>query len=226
MCVRHPDVVFFLIVWQRAENLWHRATYILVENSKRQLYVQVRTTSKDYCPGYFDCVTGGVVAAGEEYDVSAQRELEEELGIPGVPLTHLFTFPFEDEKSRVWGCGFYCMYDGDVTPQESEVQRVEMMTLDDIDAARESASVKFTPDSLHFLELFKTYVASNGDPAAKSPVYLAAQARATARAEAAAASRMTSGPMSRFLLPALCVGVAAVGLGLWWNSRQSVQRRR
>ena len=34
---------------------------------------------KDYCPGYFDLVTGGVVGAGEDDDLSASRELAEEL---------------------------------------------------------------------------------------------------------------------------------------------------
>jgi 8-oxo-dGTP pyrophosphatase MutT (NUDIX family) len=36
---------------------------------------------KDWCPGHFDLVTGGVVGAGEDDDESAQRELLEELGI-------------------------------------------------------------------------------------------------------------------------------------------------
>ena len=41
---------------------------------------------KDYCPGYFDLVTGGVVAASEDDDVSAQRELEEELGVATIDI--------------------------------------------------------------------------------------------------------------------------------------------
>ena len=32
---------------------------------------------------------------GETYEENAYRELEEEMGIKGVPLTHLFTFYYE-----------------------------------------------------------------------------------------------------------------------------------
>ena len=38
---------------------------------------------KDYCPGYFDLVTGGVVGGDEDDDIGASRELEEELGLKG-----------------------------------------------------------------------------------------------------------------------------------------------
>ena len=46
--------------------------------------IQKRVDFKDYCPGYYDLVTGGVVDAGEDDDYSAGRELAEELGIEDV----------------------------------------------------------------------------------------------------------------------------------------------
>ena len=67
----------------RKENLWHRASYILIRNSTKEYLIQKRTMLKDYCPGYFDLVTGGVVGAGEDDHESATRELDEELGIKG-----------------------------------------------------------------------------------------------------------------------------------------------
>jgi ADP-ribose pyrophosphatase YjhB (NUDIX family) len=50
---------------------------------------------KNYCPGYFDAVSGGVVSAGESYETNAYREIGEEMGIHGVPMSHLFTFLYE-----------------------------------------------------------------------------------------------------------------------------------
>ena len=41
---------------------------------------------KDYCPGFYDLSTGGVVGDGEDDDLNAQREVQEEIGIVGVPL--------------------------------------------------------------------------------------------------------------------------------------------
>jgi 8-oxo-dGTP pyrophosphatase MutT (NUDIX family) len=76
----------------RAKRLPHRSTYILVFNSQGQLYVQKRTLTKDLFPGYYDPAAGGVVLAGESYEESARRELEEEMGIRDVPLNWLFDF--------------------------------------------------------------------------------------------------------------------------------------
>jgi ADP-ribose pyrophosphatase YjhB (NUDIX family) len=53
---------------------------------------------KDYCPGYFDPTPGGVVAAGESYEHTNTREVEEEMGINGVEMSHLFTFFYEDDR--------------------------------------------------------------------------------------------------------------------------------
>src|SRR5499427_10330210 len=87
----------------RGQRLPHRSTYILVFNSQGALYVQKRTMTKDVFPGYYDPATGGVVLAGESYEQSAIRELEEEMGIRQVPLTWLFDFYFADQRTRVWG---------------------------------------------------------------------------------------------------------------------------
>lgn len=40
-------------------------------------------------------MTGGVVAEGEDDDVSASRELEEELGVPGLELKMLEAIPYD-----------------------------------------------------------------------------------------------------------------------------------
>ena len=64
--------------------LWHRASYVMIftdEAHGSKILVQKRTMKKDYCPGFFDLCTGGVVGEGEDDDISAVREVEEEIGI-------------------------------------------------------------------------------------------------------------------------------------------------
>ena len=74
----------------RKENLWHRASCIYIRNeTDGRFLIQIRSIKKDYCPGYFDLATGGVVGAGEDDDISAARELEEELGIVGHSLKQI-----------------------------------------------------------------------------------------------------------------------------------------
>eukprot|EP00164_Ancoracysta_twista_P010232 GFYU01015381.1.p1 GENE.GFYU01015381.1~~GFYU01015381.1.p1 ORF type:complete len:174 (+),score=62.31 GFYU01015381.1:107-628(+) len=143
----------------RENNLIHRATYIFVLNSKKQFYVQKRTMLKDYCPGYFDPVSGGCVQHGESYEENAYRELEEEMGIKGEKLTHMFTF-FHDGRSRVWGDAWYIEYDIDpstMTLQEEEVESVHLMTLEEI-RDRVSKGENFTPDGMEALEHYEKWL--------------------------------------------------------------------
>jgi isopentenyldiphosphate isomerase len=136
----------------RAQNLPHRSTYVLVFNSRDQLYVQKRTLSKDVFPGYYDPASGGVVLAGESYEQGAERELEEEMGIRNVPLTRLFDFYFADEHTRVWGGTFSCVYDGAVVLQKEEVEAVTLMTIEEI--FRRAETEPFTPDGLYVVRRY------------------------------------------------------------------------
>lgn len=136
----------------RAKNLPHRSTYILVFNSQGALYVQKRTLTKDVFPGYYDPAAGGVVLAGESYERGAVRELEEEMGIRDVPLTWLFDFYFTDERTRVWGGAFSCVYDGKMVLQEEEVEDVVLITIDEI--LRRAETEPFTPDGLYVLRRY------------------------------------------------------------------------
>ena len=133
----------------RAQCLPHRSTYVLVFNTQGALYVQKRTMTKDVFPGYYDPAAGGVVLAGESYEESAQRELYEEMGIRGVPLTPLFTFYFTDERTRVWGRVFTCVYDGELVLQPEEVESGEFLPVAEI--LRRAQTESYTPDSMYVL---------------------------------------------------------------------------
>lgn len=136
----------------RAGRLRHRATYILVFNSKGELFVQKRTQTKDVFPGYYDVAAGGVVLAGESYEEGAVRELEEELGVKETPLTSLFDFYYEDEHIRLWGRSFSCVYDGELLLQEEEVESGEFMNVDEVFGLAEKEP--FTPDCLYVLRRY------------------------------------------------------------------------
>ena len=136
----------------RAKALPHRATYVLVFNSRGDLYVQKRTMTKDVFPGYYDPAAGGVVLAGEEYEQGALREVEEEMGIRGVPLTPLFQFYHQAERQRVWGAAFSCVYDGAVVLQEEEVESGAFMSLTDM--MRLAETEPFTPDGWYVLQRY------------------------------------------------------------------------
>ncbi|MHB8810530.1 MAG: NUDIX hydrolase YfcD [Desulfobulbaceae bacterium] len=141
----------------REQNLIHRASYILVFNSRDELFVQQRTLSKDIYPGFHDVAAGGVVVAGESYEESAARELAEELGVKGVPLRPCFDHYFEDEGNRVWGRVFRCRHEGPFTLQPEEVAGGRFMTLEQVMALSEREP--FTPDGIEILRRLQ----DNGD---------------------------------------------------------------
>lgn len=128
----------------RKERLPHRATYVVLRNSADQYYVEVRTMTKDYCPGMLDACIGGVVQASED-DIykSAIRELKEEMGVD-VPLEDLGWYKIEGYGSFIFAGLFFAEYDGQYVMQASEVSDVLMLTEEQIWARKD----EFTPDSL------------------------------------------------------------------------------
>jgi 16S rRNA (adenine1518-N6/adenine1519-N6)-dimethyltransferase len=63
-----------------ANNLLHRAVHILIFNLAGEVFLQLRSRTKDRHPLTWDSSAAGHVNTGEEYDQTAERELREELG--------------------------------------------------------------------------------------------------------------------------------------------------
>ncbi len=138
----------------REQRLIHRASYILVFNTKGELFVQKRTMTKDMYPGYWDVAAGGVVLAGESYEESARRELAEELGVQA-RLTHCFDHFYSDDTNRVWGRIFTCVHDGPFMLQPEEVEYGRFMTVQQ--ALAMSTKEPFTPDGVEILHRLATH---------------------------------------------------------------------
>ena len=67
--------------------------------------------------------------AHESYEQSAEREIEEEMGVKQVKLKTCFDFYHADETSKVWGRLFACTYDGDFKLDPEEVESGEFMSV-------------------------------------------------------------------------------------------------
>ncbi|KLU16762.1 MULTISPECIES: NUDIX hydrolase YfcD [Xenorhabdus] len=134
----------------RAQNLRHRATYIVVHDGMGKILIQHRTETKDFYPGKLDATAGGVVMAGETLLEAARREAEEELGIAGVPFAEHGVFYYEEDICRIWGGLFSCVSHGPFALQEAEVATVYWLTPEEITARCD----EFTQDSLKALSLW------------------------------------------------------------------------
>jgi isopentenyldiphosphate isomerase len=134
----------------RERGLIGRATFILLFNSAGELCVHRRTLSKAVYPGYWDVAAGGMVGAGESYVDSAARELHEELGVSGVPLTPHGQFFFDQPDNRIWCAVFSAVWDGALNVQPEEVMEAGFIPV--AQALADSQTRPYCPDSLAALQ--------------------------------------------------------------------------
>lgn len=147
----------------RRDNLLHRGVGILCRNSRGEVYVHQRTDSKDLFPGLYDMFVGGVVSRGESYDTAAQREIEEELGVRGATVRHLFTHLYEGDRNRAWIAVYDVTWDGPVVHQEEEIAWGGWVAEDALPAWAETVEV--VPDGL---SVFTRWLAWKGEESLKS----------------------------------------------------------
>jgi len=103
--------------------LKHRATHVLVFNSRGEVFLQKRSMKKDRQPGLWDSSASGHVDSGEDYDACAVRELREEIGlVVGQPLERLFKLDAcaETDQEFVWV--YRCQSDGPLTLNGDEIE--------------------------------------------------------------------------------------------------------
>lgn len=113
----------------RSRRLPHRCTWILVFNSQGELFIHLRTPTKDIFPSHWDVTVGGVLTAGESYDLGAQREVREELGVD-VQLVRLFEFRHPADAFQALGVVYRASHDGPFALQREEIVRGEFVPLD------------------------------------------------------------------------------------------------
>src|SRR5262245_11253806 len=116
----------------RARNLPHRCTYILVFNSRGDLFVHQRTANKDINPSLWDVAVGGVLAAGESFDDSARRELLEELGVDASPAP-LFPCRYADHRTIAHAMAYRLTHDGPFSFQPEEVARGDFVPVGELE---------------------------------------------------------------------------------------------
>ncbi|HQZ34565.1 MAG TPA: NUDIX domain-containing protein [Ilumatobacteraceae bacterium] len=133
----------------RAGRLQHRAVSIAVMGSDRRLLAHRRADDKDVWPGMWDMAAGGVVAAGESYEVAARRELSEELGIEVADFHHLGEGRFADESVALIGRGYLAVHDGPFTFTDGEIAEVRWVSAEELNVLM--ATEQFVPDNVELL---------------------------------------------------------------------------
>ena len=131
-----------------AGNHLHRATHMVLQNSSGEVFVQLRSLSKDMHPGLWDTSAAGHVDAGESYVDCAVRELQEELGIQ-MKADQLQEF-MQVAPSADNGFEFVRVYwvksDDPITLETAEIDDGRWMGAAELDRWLAESPGDFTPD--------------------------------------------------------------------------------
>lgn len=116
------------------EGLLHRAVHIFVFNKNKELFLQKRSRLKDKHPGVWDSSAAGHINAGQDYQETAVRELDEELGVKDAELQEIAKIkPSENtgwEHIRL----YIARHDGAVRYPCSEVESGDWFPMDEVRA--------------------------------------------------------------------------------------------
>jgi 16S rRNA (adenine1518-N6/adenine1519-N6)-dimethyltransferase len=138
------------------DNLRHRAVHILVFNRSGELFLQKRARSKDRHPLLWDTSAAGHVEAGEEYDLAARRELQEELGV-AADLTRVAKLPASEKTGQEFIWLYRAEHDGPFELARSEIEHGEFFPVDVVSSWVKARPGDFAPG---FLECWKAFGAS------------------------------------------------------------------
>jgi isopentenyl-diphosphate delta-isomerase type 1 len=110
--------------------LIHRVVHIWIINDKGEILLQQRSMKKDKAPGMWDISCGGHVRKGHEPEVTAERELEEELGIKAdCKLIKKYVQGHAEQTEMVY---LYCaQHSGPFTFNDGEVEQVKFFSKED-----------------------------------------------------------------------------------------------
>lgn len=137
-----------------ARGLLHRAVSVFVFNSRGELLLQKRSATKDEYPLLYTSSASGHVSAGETYDETAPRELQEELGL-AAPLTFLHKFPAAPEMANEHTALYETATDEPPVPDPGEICGVSWWALGDLAGRVAARPDDFTPP---FRVLFAWYL--------------------------------------------------------------------
>ena len=145
----------------------HRAVHLLVVNREGKIFLHKRSMKKDLFPGVWDSSAAGHVGAGEDYDSTAVRELEEELGVK-LPadamsrgagtrpqLEKLFKIEAREETGQEFVWVYRVESEGPFVLEADEIERGEWFTLAEIDRWIAERAHELAPAFLYFWPMAK-----------------------------------------------------------------------
>lgn len=113
----------------------HRAVHVFVVNRAGEVFLHQRSLTKDSFPGRWNSSCAGHVGAGQDYDETVGRELEEELGCRlATPAKRLLKVAAGPDTGEEFVWVYRAEAEGPFTLNPDEIQRGAWFALAAVDA--------------------------------------------------------------------------------------------
>jgi isopentenyldiphosphate isomerase len=144
----------------RQKGLIHRIVRIILTNPQGQILIQQRAASRGDNPLRWDWSAAGHVDAGEAYETTAQREVEEEIGITDAQLIKIDTYYIEETPAnnslllRRFTCVFRGRTDQQPTLSDGEVAATRWISPSELTDWVQAKPSDFTPNVPWLIDRF------------------------------------------------------------------------
>lgn len=116
------------------DGLWHRAAHMFVFNKRKEIFLQKRSRLKDMHSGRWDSSAAGHLNAGEGYELTAVRELEEELGIKKAEVQEVAQISACENTGWEHVRLYITRYDGALRYPCSEIETGQWVPMEEVTA--------------------------------------------------------------------------------------------
>lgn len=134
-----------------------RAICIWVEDGKGNVLMQKRTADRKVEPNMWTCAVVGTVADGDTYEITAEREAEEEIGMKGVTLTPTTKVYSKTTFGWRWYQGYIAECDQPLqafTIQDEEVAEIAWVDKQTVIEGIRSKDPRYSVVAQRYIELF------------------------------------------------------------------------
>jgi isopentenyldiphosphate isomerase len=133
--------------------------HLLVRNREGKVFLQQRSLLKDLFPGLWDSSAAGHVGAGEDYEGTAIRELEEELGCcPRLRPQPLFKIEAREETGQEFVWVYLVADEGPFVLQAEEIAGGDWFTLAEIDRWLVERPQELAPAFIYLWPLVRRWI--------------------------------------------------------------------
>ncbi len=115
----------------------HPVVHLHIIDRFGRIYLQKRSLTKDFLPGYWDTAVGGHITYGEQAEEALYREAAEELGIQAFNAIPIESYIYETDRERELIFVYAMIGHPNLDPDNGEVSEGKWWSVEELESAWE-----------------------------------------------------------------------------------------